>query len=127
MRPAPTKLNALRVALVQQVVEAQAIAHRMQRVDAKLADAVLKQVDALALAIRSQHGAGNGDLELFFVFPSNVKLPELDHGEAEPHVPRAYTVISKERVVDADAYARSMAMASQMAQAKRHKELSPEP
>lgn len=116
MRPAPTKLNALRTALVAQVLECQAIAHRMQRVDAKLADAVLERIDALALAIRSQHGAGNSDLELFFVFPSNVKLPELEDGEAEPRVPRAYAVVTKPRTFDADAFSRSMAVASQIAQ-----------
>lgn len=118
MKPAPTKLNALRVDLVQHVIEAQAIANRLQRVNAKLAEQVLKQIDALALVIRSQHGAGNGDLELFFNFPSTAKLPGLDADEmpTDPDSLRTYAVTSKPRVFDAEAFARSMAVASAIAQ-----------
>lgn len=117
MKTAPTKLNALRVELVQHVIEAQATAHRLQRVNAKLADEVLKAINALALVIRSEHGAGNGDLQLFFNFPPTAELPALDADEmpVDADSLRSYAVISKPRG-DVEAYARSMTLASAIAQ-----------
>jgi len=118
MKTAPTKLNALRVELVQHVIEAQATAHRLQRVNAKLADAVLKAIDALALVIRSEHGAGNSDLNIFFSFPTHAALPPCEEAPLELRD-------DDPRVDSADSFAQAMKLASQTALARqRNKELS---
>lgn len=117
-----TRRNELRKALVANIIDAQATINRMQRVHPSFAEELHAKLDALALAIRLEPGAGDRDLCVFFNFPPSVKLPPAGEEEDEVRLPLAENDVPTRRF-DAAGYARSLVQAAQAAQSAK-RELS---